>query len=111
MRLWMHGAHSVWIFKPEPCGGDDLRGVAAVLGLAAGAAGWVVVECGVSCRVGGDAVADGAVGGRRRGGGVVVDEGNVGRCGDETSTPPEGAGGCRTDCRCCGLVDVAEDVP
>ena len=50
-----------------------MRGVAAVLGLAAGAMGWLVVECGVSCRVGGDAVADWAVGGRRRGGGVVVE--------------------------------------
>lgn len=58
-----------------------------------------------------DAVADGAVGGRRRGGGVVVEEGNVGRCGNETSPPPEGAGVCRADCPCCGLVDGAEDVP
>ena len=39
-----------------------------------------------------DAVADGIAGGWCRGGGVVVEEGNVGRCGDETSPSPEGAG-------------------
>ena len=42
-----------------------------------------------------DSVADGIAGGWRRGGGVVVEEGNVGRCGDETSPPLEGAGVCR----------------
>lgn len=107
----MHGAYSVWIFQPEPCGGNDLRDDAVLLGLAAVRVDWVGAERSVGCRIGGYAVADGAVGGRRRGGGVVVEEGNVGRCGDETSPLPEGAGVCWADCPCCGLVDGAEDVP
>ena len=52
----------------------------------------MVVERGVGGGAHGDAVADGIAGGWRRGGGVVVEEGNVGRCGDETSPSPEGAG-------------------
>jgi len=73
--------------------------------------GWLRVGCIVGDGAGGDAVTDGIAGGDRRSGGVVVEEGNVGRCGDETSPPPEGAGVCRANCPCCGLVDGAEDVP
>lgn len=35
--------------------------------------GWLGVECGIGCRIGGDAVADGIIDGWRRGGGVVVE--------------------------------------
>ena len=97
--------------ESESCRSCSLCVVAAVLGLVAGEVDWLGVECGVGDGAGGDAVADGDVGGGGRSGGVVVDEGNVGRCGDETSPLPEGAGVCWADCPCCGLVDGAEDVP
>ena len=106
-----HVAPCLWVLQPESCGGDDLCDDAVLLGLAAGAMGRLGVECNVGDGVGGDPVADGIAGGWRRGGGVVVEEGNVGRCGSETSPPPEGAGVCRADCPYCGLVDGAEDVP
>lgn len=68
-----------------------MRMVAAVPGVAVGEVRRAAVGC-AGRGIAGDAVADGIAGGWRRGGGVVVEEGNVGRCGDETSPSPEGAG-------------------
>ena len=71
--LLRNGSCCVRVLQSEPCGGDDLRGDAAVLGMAAGAVGWLGVGHGVGCCIDGDAVADGIAGGWCRGGGVVVD--------------------------------------
>jgi len=71
--LQWHVAPCLWVLQPESCGGDDLRGDAVLLGLAAGAVGWVVVECGVGCRIGGYAVADGGAGSWGRGHPVFED--------------------------------------
>jgi len=88
-----------------------VRMAAALLAVGTRCAAWEDPRGRVVRDVALDAVTDGIAGGWHRGGGVVVDEGNVGRCGSETSPPPEGAGVCRANCPCCGLVDGAEDVP